>query len=235
MVKTCQRSSLEGVISNNTYFIFQESLLCGYSKNSVGTSGQFHWVTTILRGWCQKAVSANAWSTSLIWSFVFSSPEHMLRMNFWDRSLSVVQRPSVRSHFQTTSHLTSLTCFHPNFVWIINAKGGQKLLKVNGLSYSPCCHGNHVPNLKRSSFPRPVIGFHLFFIKMFFQWTVLQIPSNDFISLKTWPLGGHTCLWLFRKFCLFSTYHTNLQIGSYSFQTLQTCSPLQGLHYDQRT
>ena len=57
---------------------------------------------------------------------VFSSPEHMLRMSFCDRSPSVVQCPSgVRPSgvrpasvhiFQTTSPLKPLACFHPNFV-----------------------------------------------------------------------------------------------------------------------
>ena len=80
---------------------------------------------------------------------LFSSPEHMLRMSFCDCSPSVVHRPSgvrrpsvrpasgvrrpasgVCSHFQTTSSLKPLACFHPNFIRSISTQGEQKIVKM---------------------------------------------------------------------------------------------------------
>ena len=47
---------------------------------------------------------------------IFSSSELMLGVSYCDHTPSVVLRPTVRSHFQITSPLKPLACFHPNFV-----------------------------------------------------------------------------------------------------------------------
>ena len=76
------------------------------------------------------------------------------------------------SHFQTTSPLKPLACFHPNFdrSWTVQ----QKVVKI---SYSPCFHGNQVPNLNSFS-PRLLSDCISFFRKIVLQWAVCQIPSK---------------------------------------------------------
>ena len=62
-------------------------------------------------------------------------------------------------------------------------RGNELIKKITWWSYSPCCHGNRAPNLKKSSSPNPVDGFQNFFHRNVLLSTVYQVCiNNDDIS-----------------------------------------------------
>ena len=103
------------------------------------------------------------------------------------------------------------------------------MLKFSGKSYSPCFYGNQVPNLKKSSSPRPAMGFQFFYHRNVCPWTVFKIPSKNFCFVKKHGRYGPRSLfhiWLFRKFVFFqhisATTFTKCKLFSSNFTNLFT-------------